>query len=85
MFFKLLSFPVTSHREGAVRTDTEATTTVTVKSKKARTQSNIDLSDLNKAIQQKQEEEEANTNGVDVEDYKSSEPIATQQVNIEIG
>ena len=72
-----------------MKADTEATTTttsttVTVKSKKARTRSNIDLSDLNKAIQQKHnndKEEQANTNGEEqIEDYKSSEPLATQQV-----
>ena len=71
---------MTSHREGAVRADTTATTTtVTVKSKKARTQSNIDLADLNKAIQQK-DQEEANMNGGEHDDYKSSETITTQQV-----
>ena len=57
---------------------------MTVKSKKARTQSNIDMSDLNKAIQMKQDDGGAQLqNGV--EDNVASadaavESVATQQV-----
>ena len=82
----LLLLTVTSHREEDLRADTVSatitTTTVTVKSKKTRTQSNIDLSDLNKAMHQREEinSNEQGEGNYDQVDYKASEPIATQQV-----